>query len=110
MAWEKDYTVTSDGLPGYLQRQRGVHILFIEFGKPYEKMSLLSIDMNAKCLEYFHLYMDGSELFKSGGNNDFITAKCLSPTSRPFLPCEFPRLCRLSRYVCNISCCMLALF
>nr|TKW38420.1 hypothetical protein SEVIR_1G113201v2 [Setaria viridis] len=118
MAWKEDYTVTSDDLPDRYQRgipmhpqvdidrPHVVHFLFIEFGKAYEKMSVLSIDMSTKTVESFYLYMDGNEILhdysgclQPDDDIDFISSTSSYPTPLPFRPCEFPRFCYLSRYV-----------
>ncbi|KAF8703437.1 hypothetical protein HU200_032242 [Digitaria exilis] len=78
MKWEKDYTVTSDDLPDYLQRggipvfprvdvdrPHLVHCIFSEFGKAYNRMSVLSIDMSTKSVESFYLYMDANVFFQT---------------------------------------------
>ncbi|CAO2033968.1 unnamed protein product [Urochloa humidicola] len=115
MDWKKDYTVTSKdlhdfqrGIPMFPQvdilRPHVVHFLFIEFGCAYEKMSVLSIDMSTKTVESFYPYMDGNRYLRADDNEcpptddtDFIIIKSMSPTPTPFLPCEFPGFCRLSR-------------
>ncbi|RCV05598.1 hypothetical protein SETIT_1G096000v2 [Setaria italica] len=118
MAWKEDYTVTSDDLPDRYRRgipihpqvdidwPHVVHFLFIEFGKAYEKMSVLSIDMSTKTVKSFYLYVDGNEILhddkeclQPDDDIDFIRSTSLYPTPLPFLPCEFPTFCYLSRYV-----------
>ncbi|CAL4890473.1 unnamed protein product [Urochloa decumbens] len=117
MDWKEDYTITSDELRGQLTRDgvpmfprvdmdrpHVVHFLYIEFGRAYEKMWVLSIDMGTKTVESFYLYMDVNKFLQLDDNArlqiddaDFITSTCMSPTPTPFLPCEFPRFCHLSR-------------
>ncbi|CAL4935308.1 unnamed protein product [Urochloa decumbens] len=112
MKWEKDYTVTSkelwdtnkDRLPhGILMfprvdidRPYVVHFLLIEFGYAKKKMWVVSIDMNTRTVESFFKYIDGWDGLQ-GDDADLIMDKSMSPM--PFLPCEFPRFCNLSRYV-----------
>ncbi|RLN41048.1 uncharacterized protein C2845_PM01G22340 [Panicum miliaceum] len=104
--WKEDYTVTSDDLPDHhlhrglplfprvdIVRPQVVHSLFIEFGKLYEKMSVLSINMSTKTVESFYPYMDGNELLQPGPTTvdiDFIRTKSMYGIPAPFLPCEFP--------------------
>ncbi|CAL4971865.1 unnamed protein product [Urochloa decumbens] len=118
MAWKEDYTVTSNDLPADslplgnpmfpqvdIVRPHVVHFLFIEFGLgAYEKMSVLSIDMSTNTVESFYPYVDGNEYLQADDDEcpptddpHFIMRKSLSPPSTPFLPCEFPRFCYLSR-------------
>ncbi|CAN6237049.1 unnamed protein product [Urochloa humidicola] len=122
MAWEEEYTVTSDelwdantpadrlprGVPMFprvdMDRPHVVHFLYIEFGCAHEKLWVLSIDMSTKTVDSFYLYMDVNEFLQMDENTrlqiddaDFITSTCMSPTPAPFLPCEFPRFCYLSR-------------
>ncbi|RCV05893.1 hypothetical protein SETIT_1G119300v2 [Setaria italica] len=109
MAWKEDYTVTSDDLPDRyrrgipihpqvdIDRPHVVHFLFLEFGKAFEKMSVLSIDMSTKTVKSFYLYMDGNEILQPDDDIDFISSTSAYPTPLPFRPCEFPRFCYLSR-------------
>ncbi|KAF8715063.1 hypothetical protein HU200_027610 [Digitaria exilis] len=121
MKWEKDYTVTSDDLPDYLQRggipmfprvdvdrPHLVHCIFSEFGKAFNRMSVLCIDMSTKTVESFYLYMDANVFFQTDEKERlptddpvFITTKSFTCNVSPFLPCEFPRFCYLSRFVKN---------
>lgn len=113
MKWKEDYTVTSDdlrdhhlhhGLPLYprvdIVRPQVVHSLYIEFGKAYKKMSVLSINMSSKTVESFYLYMDGNEFLQPCPTTvdiDFIKAKSTCGVPAPFLPCEFLRFRHCSR-------------
>ncbi|CAL4927243.1 unnamed protein product [Urochloa decumbens] len=112
MKWVEDYTVTSkelwdtnkDRLPRDIlmfprvdiERPYVVHFLLIEFGYAKKKMWVVSIDMNTSTVESFFKYIDGWEGLQ-GDDADLIMDKSMSPM--PFLPCEFPRFCNLSRYV-----------
>ncbi|CAL4943769.1 unnamed protein product [Urochloa decumbens] len=112
MKWEKDYTFTSkelwdinkDRLPhGILMfprvdidRPYVVHFLLIEFGYAKKKMWVVPIDMNTRTVESFFKYIDGWDGLQ-GDDADLIIDKSMSPM--PFLPCEFPRFCNVSRYV-----------
>ncbi|CAN6247484.1 unnamed protein product [Urochloa humidicola] len=121
MAWKEDYTVTSDELwdanpPDRLPHGSGlmfpqvdvvrphvVHFLYVESGHgAYEKLSVVSIDMNTKKVESFYLYLDGNKFLRGdddcpADDTDFIITKSTSPSPTPFFPCEFSRFCRLSR-------------
>ncbi|CAL4890493.1 unnamed protein product [Urochloa decumbens] len=112
MAWEEDYTVTSrelwdanhpDRLPRDIlmfprvdiDRPHVVHFLFMEFEYVKKKMWTVSIDMSTKTVQSFSMYINGNEGLQTDDDADLIIDKSMSP--KPFLPCEFPRFCRLSR-------------
>ncbi|CAL5024283.1 unnamed protein product [Urochloa decumbens] len=115
MEWKEDYTITSHdlhelppGIPMFprvdMDRPHVVHFHYIEFGSASEKMWVLSIDMSTKTVESFYLYMDVNVYLKVDKNSrlqmedaDFFRSIRMSPTPSPFLPCEFPRFCYLSR-------------
>ncbi|CAN6236854.1 unnamed protein product [Urochloa humidicola] len=119
MEWKEDYTITSDDLRGHLpyggipmfprvdmDRPHVVHFHYIDFGygRVVNKMWVLSIDMSTKTVESFYLYMDvdvylqmDKEARLQIEDADFMRSICLFPTAPPFIPCEFPRFCYLSR-------------
>ncbi|CAN6277302.1 unnamed protein product [Urochloa humidicola] len=111
MEWKEDYTVTSrelwdanppDRLPRDIpmfpqvdiDRTHVVHFLFMEFGYAKKKMWTVSIDMSTKIVESFSPCINGNEGLQTD-DADLIVYKSMTPM--PFLPCEFPRFCRLSR-------------
>ncbi|CAL4890462.1 unnamed protein product [Urochloa decumbens] len=127
MAWKEDYAVTSDelwdanppdrlprGIPMFprvdVDRPHVLHFICIEFtnhnthmGVKEElpcgsrKIWVVSIDMTTKTVESSYLYIDWNE-HPQTDDPDFIIKKCAS-SPVPFIPCEFPRFCYLSRYV-----------
>ncbi|CAN6227066.1 unnamed protein product [Urochloa humidicola] len=124
MEWKEDYTtITFDdlldhlprsipifphGIPMFprvdMDRPHVVHFLYIEFTYGRERMWVLSVDISTKTVESFYLYMDVNVWLKMDENArlqiddaDFMRSTCMSPTPSPFIPCEFPRFCYLSR-------------
>ncbi|CAL4971279.1 unnamed protein product [Urochloa decumbens] len=111
MEWEDYSTVTSDDLGGYpddclqhgtlkfprvdFDRPHVVHFLSVGFGCAHNKMWVVSIDMSTKTVESSYLFMNGTERLLPVDTR-FIIKKLTSPL--PFLACEFPRFCSLSRY------------
>ncbi|CAN6245535.1 unnamed protein product [Urochloa humidicola] len=118
MEWKEDYTITSHdlrdlkphGIPMFprvdMDRPHVVHFLYIEFTCALEKMWVLSIDMSTKTVESFYLYVDVNVWLEMDDNArlqmdgaDFMGSISMKPTPLPFLPCEFPGFCYLSRCV-----------
>ncbi|CAN6373426.1 unnamed protein product [Urochloa humidicola] len=116
MEWKEDHTITSHdlrdlfprGIPMFPRvdkdRPHVVHFLYIEFTCALEKMWVLSIDMSTKTVESFYLYVDVNVWLKMDDNArlqtddaDFMRTSCMKPTPFPFLSCEFPGFCYLSR-------------